>query len=67
MPKKTIQVKQAEIRQLLLQFNWETNPKWADLWKTISYQIDDYWKNYLMRDDKNRPNSVWSKLGMNKK
>lgn len=47
--KKTIQVKQQEIRSLLQNFNWETDPNWANKLLKITKEIDDYWKNYLKR------------------
>jgi hypothetical protein len=55
LPKKTIQIKQQEIRSLIENFDWETNPKWQDKWKKISYEVDDFWKNYLRRDSQNKP------------
>jgi hypothetical protein len=47
--KKTIQIKQQEIRSLLENFNWETNPCWAKMLMNIKNEIDDYWLNYLQR------------------
>jgi hypothetical protein len=46
---KSIQVKQQEIRSLLQNFNWETNPNWSNMLLHMKNEIDDYWLNYLQR------------------
>lgn len=46
---ETIQVKQQQIRSLIQNFQWETDPKWAVKWSNIENEIKNYWKNYLKR------------------
>ena len=44
--KKTIQVKQQEIRSMIQSFDWETNPTWEMKISQIRDEIKDYWSNY---------------------
>ena len=50
--KKSIQVVQQEIRSLVENFDWETNPNWYLHLKKIEFKINDYWTNYLKREYK---------------
>lgn len=49
MPKKTIQIAQQEIRSLIENFDWETNPQWENNIDLIKVSIFQYWKYNLKR------------------
>jgi len=46
---KSIQVLQQEIRSLIQNFQWETDPEWQAKMVEIDAKIKDYWENYLKR------------------
>ena len=43
---KTIKVVQQEIRSLIQNFDWETNPNWKLKLSNIETQIKFYWEGY---------------------
>lgn len=42
----SIQQKQQEIRSLLQNFDWETNPSWLSKLNVIQDEIEFYWLEY---------------------